>query len=128
MCLRSSAIIVALAAAALAACGDGRPRHASVSGDAIPFDNGPDGRVAGATIWVLERPELRFVTGSDGHFEFDGLDVGAEVTLVMEHPDYHVIQTGTHVLPPEGIQRLTFQAVTHGVYAAFAAVIGIVPD
>jgi hypothetical protein len=129
MRLRAIAIVVSLAA--IVGCGDGhgdRARLAAVSGDAIPFDHGPDGRVSGAAIWILEHPERRLTTGADGHFFFDGLEVGSEVTLVMEHPDYHLIQTGTHVVPESGIERLTFQAVTHEIYDAFAAIVGVVPD
>jgi len=114
----------------LAACSDGNggtTQLASVSGDAIPF-NGGDGRIAGATVSILELPDERVVTGSDGHFVFDGIPVGAEVSLVLEHPDYHLIQTGTHVVPPEGLERITFQAVTYDVYAALGALLGIVPD
>ncbi|MEW6269521.1 MAG: hypothetical protein AB1689_09530 [Thermodesulfobacteriota bacterium] len=129
---RSSRPLLVLAAlcALAAACGDagdGAPQVASVSGDAIPF-NGGDRRIEGAEVWILEQPERRMVTGGDGHFSFDGVEVGSEVTLVLEHPDYHLIQTGTHVVPPEGIERLTFQAVTHDVYAALAALLGVVPD
>jgi hypothetical protein len=64
------------------------------------------------------------VTGADGHFKFEGLPVGADITLVMAHPDYHAIQTGTHVLPDEGLQRITFQAVTPAIYGALAAIVG----
>jgi hypothetical protein len=114
----------------LAACGDSSedaPATASVSGDAIPF-NYSDRRIAGATISILELPEKRVVTGPDGHFAFDGIPVGSEVSLVLEHPDYHLEQTGTHVVPREGLERITFQAVTHEVYAALGAVLGVVPD
>ncbi len=125
-------VLAAIVAIALAGCGDGDGEDsvqlASVSGDAIPFNGGPDGRVEGAEIWILEHPERRLTTGADGRFAFEGLEVGSEVTLVLEHPDYHLIQTGTHVVPEGGIERLTFQAVTHDVYAAFAAVLGITPD
>lgn len=119
-----------LLCALLAACGNadhGTVATASVSGDAIPF-NGGNSRIAGATVHILELPEKRFVTGSDGHFAFDGIAVGSEVSLVLEHPDYHVIQTGTHVVPPEGLERITFQAVTYDIYAGLAALLGIVPD
>jgi hypothetical protein len=101
---------------------------ASVAGDAIPFDEGPDGRVVGATVSILEFPERSLVTGADGKFEFTDLPVGADITLVMEHPDYHPIQTGTHVLPEEGLQRLTFQAVKHGIYEALSAIVMVTPD
>jgi hypothetical protein len=100
----------------------------TVSGDAIPFIEVPDGRIEGAEVWILEHPETRVTTGADGHFEFTDLRVGSEVTLVMEHPDYYPIQTGTIVLGPEGAERVTFQAVTYGIFDAFAAVVGIDPD
>lgn len=99
-----------------------------VAGDAIPFDKGPDGRIAGATVSVLERPEMTVVTGADGHFEFDGFEPGSEVTLVLEHPDYHLIQTGTQTIGDADVDRLTFQAVSHEIYDLLAGVVGITPD
>src|SRR4051812_3903562 len=89
------------------------PTKHSVSGDAIPFDNGPDGRIEGAKIWVLEYPEMTMTTGADGHFQFDDFEAGSEVTLVLEHPDYHLIQTGTQTVGDADVDRVTFQAVTH---------------
>jgi len=103
-------------------------RVAAVEGDAIPFDKGPDGRVDGATVSILEFPGMQVVTGADGHFKFEGLPVGADITLVLEHPDFRPIQTGTHVLPDEGLTRLTFQAVSHDIYGVFSAVLMIEPD
>jgi hypothetical protein len=103
-------------------------RVAAVEGDAIPFDASPNGRIAGAEVSILEFPEMHMVTGADGKFKFEGLPVGADITLVMTHPEYHAIQTGTHVLPDEGLQRITFQAVTHAIYDALAAIVGITPD
>lgn len=103
-------------------------RVASVQGDAIPFDNGPDGRIAGAEVSILEFPEKKLTTGADGKFVFADLPVGADITLVMTHPDYHPIQTATHVLPDEGLERVTFQAVTHAIYEALAAIVDVVPD
>lgn len=104
------------------------PRKHSVAGDAIPFDKGPDGRIAGATISVLEHPEMTMVTGEDGHFEFDGFAPGSEVTLVLEHPDYHLIQTGTQTIGDDDVDRLTFQAVSHSIYDLLAGVVGVTPD
>ena len=123
--------LLVLCALVAAGCGDssdgGSATTASVSGDAIPF-NGQDRRIEGATISILEFPDKRMVTGADGHFAFDGIPVGSEVSLVLEHPDYHLEQTGTHVVPPEGLERITFQGVTNDVYAALAAILGITPD
>ena len=114
-------------------CGDDEsvaptPQKYHVAGDAIPFDDGPDGRIAGATISVLEHPEMTLTTGADGHFEFDGFAPGSEVTLVLEHPDYHVIQTGTLTVGDADLDRVTFQAVTHQIYGLLASIVGITPD
>lgn len=125
-----------LLALSLAGCSEDEPASTPaapgktyrVSGDAIPFDKGPDGRIAGARISVLERPGMVVTTGADGHFEFPGFAPGSEVTLVLEHPDYHVIQTGTHTIVDADIERVTFQAVTHSIYGLLAGVVGVTPD
>lgn len=99
-----------------------------IAGDVLPFNIGPGERVAGAEVSILELPGRAMTTGADGHFRFDGLAVGSEVTLVMRHPDYHDIQTGTIRLDTGGADRVTFQAVTRQVYDALAALLGITPD
>lgn len=119
---------VVLATLALAACGDTSTPVTSVSGDAIPFNIGNTKRLAGATVWVLEHPEKRMVTGEDGHFAFDGIPVGSEATFVLEKAGYHLIQTGTHRVPREGLRLVTFQVVSDDVFDAFAGVVGIAPD
>lgn len=101
---------------------------ATVSGIAAPFNNAVEGRIEGATVSVLEHPDLSTVTGADGRFSFEGLVAGEEVTLVMEHPDYPLIQTGSHVVPAEGIDDLTFQAPTKAIYDLLAGVVMITPD
>lgn len=127
-----AALPIALLVASLclpAGCGDddGTART-TLSGDAIPFIAVPDGRIEGAEIWILERPEMRVTTGADGHFEFTDLPVGREITLVMDHPDYYPIQTGTIVLGPEGAERMTFQAVTYEIFDVFARFLEVEPD
>jgi|GEM_PF-1927671 len=98
----------------------------SLSGDAFKF-NGAQELIPNAYIWVLEHPEINIVS-ADGHFQFDGLEEGSEATLVLEHPDYHPIQTGTVWLGAAGAQRVTFQGVTWDVYDALASLLGLVPD
>ena len=102
--------------------------RASVSGIAAPFVGAVENRISGATVYVLEMPERSVVTGDDGVFRFDGLPVGAEVTLVMEHPNYPLIQMGTHVVPMGGIDDLTFQAPTPLIYNSLAAIVDLTPD
>ena len=101
---------------------------ATVSGVAALFNDAVEGRIAGATISVLEHPELSMVTGADGRVSFEGAVVGEEITLVLEHPDYPLVQTGTHTVPAEGIDDLTFQVPTKGTYNLLASVVKITPD
>lgn len=98
----------------------------TLSGNAIHFSEGT--RVADATVWVLEHPEMTTVTNADGYFEFPGLEEGEEVSLVLEHPDFHPIQNGTVRLGATGAERVTFQAVTWAVYDGLAFLLSIVPD
>lgn len=122
-------LVLTLLAMLLAACGESDlPALVSVSGDAIPFLEVPDGRIAGATVSILEQPDRHSVTGTDGHFHFDGLEEGSEVTFVMDHPEFFPIQTASITLGPEGAERVTFQAVQYAVYDAFANLLDIVPD
>ena len=100
----------------------------ALSGDAIPFIGSPGGRIAGADVSLLELPDRHVTTGPDGHFAFDELEEGSEVTVVMSHPDYHPIQTGTFRLGPAGVERVTFQAVTYDIYAALATLLAVTPD
>lgn len=103
----------------------GIPAQVSVRGDILPFLSEVDGeRLSGATVSVLERPDKVVVTGDDGHFEIDGLDEGSDVTLVMEHPDYHPTQTATLTLGPHGIEPFTIQAVSTSLFNAMKAIVG----
>ncbi len=101
---------------------------ATVSGIAAPFNDAVEGRIEGATISILEHPERSMVTGADGRFAFEGMTAGEEVTLVLEHPDYPLIQTGTHLVPAEGIDDLTFQVPTKPTYDLLASVVMITPE
>ena len=125
---------VAFLALFVPACGEDpieepAPRLVSVSGDAIPFNSPVGTRLEGAVISILEHPEMTMTTGADGHFQFDGLEVGEEVTLVLEHEDnWHPMQTATITLGPEGAERITFQVVDYPQYHALAAMLALVPD
>jgi hypothetical protein len=108
----------------LAGCAEG----ATLSGDAFAFNEGVDARVAGARVWVLEDPSREVMTDASGHFVFDDLPIDSDITLVMEHPDYVPIQTGTLRLGVEGAERVTFQAVPPNIYDALAALLSLTPD
>jgi hypothetical protein len=104
--------------------------HVSVSGDAFVFNGGSglDGRLPGATVSLIERPELTATTAADGHFEIDGLDVDSEATMTLQLTNYHQIQTGTIKLGSDGATQVTFQVVHDAIYALLANNLGVVPD
>lgn len=105
-----------------------KPVLAPVKGTAAPFNDAVSGRIEGATISVLEHPEMKVTTGTDGLFSFDGIYSGEEVTLVLEHPDWPTTQTGTHLVPEAGIEDLTFQVPTPTIYDLLASIVQITPD
>ncbi|MBK8999372.1 MAG: hypothetical protein IPM35_26930 [Myxococcales bacterium] len=105
-----------------------KPVLAPVKGTAAPFNDAVTGRIEGATISVVEHPDMQMTTGADGLFSFDGIYSGEEVTLVLEHPSWPTTQTGTHLVPEEGIEDLTFQVPTKPIYDALAAIVQITPD
>jgi hypothetical protein len=98
-----------------------------VSGHAFSFS--PDGGgIAGATVSILELPERSATTAEDGAFALDGLPSGAEVSLVMTHPDHPPIQTGTFVIDEADIEQVTFQSPTWDMYQAMASFAGVDPS
>ena len=110
----------------LASCGS--PATTTITGDAFAFNEGTGSLVADAHVFVLEDPELDATTDAQGHFVIAGVPVGSDATLVLEHPDFIPIQTGTHVVPAAGIDRITFQAVRPVIRDALAQLIDITPD
>lgn len=103
----------------------GVPAQVSIEGDVLAFMSEVDGeRVAGATVSILERPELSVVTGDDAHFRFEGLDEGSDVTLLVEHPDFKTTQTATVRLGPNGVDPFAVQVVPVTIFTALS---GLVP-
>jgi len=105
------------------------PRFASVEGDVLAFMTEVRGpRIEGAKVSVFERPELSVVTGADAHFRFDGLQVGRDVTLVVEHPDFKTTQTATLRLGPNGIRPFSVQLVPKGIFTALSTLVPLPLD
>jgi hypothetical protein len=110
-----------LCALVLAGCGGGTPAQVSIKGDLFSFMsevNGP--RVSGGTVAVLEHPEKSVVTGADGHFEIDGLDVGSQVSLTLSDPMFFPTQSATYTLGPHGFDPLAFQVLPTVLYDALS--------
>jgi hypothetical protein len=100
----------------------------TVSGDAFDFTMGIDHGVANAHVFVLESPTLTTTTDAAGHFVISNVPVGSDVSLVMEHPDFILIQTATIEVPAGGLSRVTFQAVMPNVRDALAASLSVTID
>lgn len=102
---------------------------ATLEGDAFDFSVGlADGAIASAHVYVLEDPTLDATTDASGHFVIDGVPVGSDATLVLEHADYVPIQTATFEVPAGGLSRVTFQAVTPAVRDALAMLLSVTLD
>ncbi|MCB9549174.1 MAG: carboxypeptidase regulatory-like domain-containing protein [Myxococcales bacterium] len=139
--MRRALIVAALALAACDDAADDAPVDAatpdaavadataalSVSGHAFSF-SATGGPIGGATVRVLEAPDLSATTADDGSFRFDGLPDGSQVTLYLDGDDRPPIQTGTHTLAGEDMERVTFQAPDFSLYNALAAIVQLDPD
>ncbi len=100
------------------------PVLVAVEGDVLAFMSEVDGeRIAGATVSVVDRPELSVVTGDDAHFRFD-VPVGSDLTLRVEHPSYKTTQTATITVGPNGVAPFAIQVVPTGLFKALS---GLVP-
>jgi hypothetical protein len=102
------------------------PASVGVTGNAFNFAS-QGGSLIGGVVSVLERPGVTATTTDDGAFAFDVLPVGAELTFVLSYMDYPPIQTGTHVLPPDGMARVSFQAPDPDLYDTLARVVRVIP-
>lgn len=97
--------------------GSGGPT-VSFSGIAWSFElpGTPYGRINAATISILEMPELETTSDEDGVFTIEGVPVGAEATLVLEHENHPLTYTKTHTVPDRDLDDLTFQIPTNGLF------------
>ncbi|MFO0547227.1 MAG: carboxypeptidase-like regulatory domain-containing protein [Polyangiaceae bacterium] len=107
----------------------GVPARVSVEGDILAFMSEVDGpRVSGATVTVLEHPDLTVVTGDDAHFRFDDLEEGTDFTLVVEHPDYKTTQTATVKLTENGVYPFSVQVVPVTLFTALSTLVPLPID
>jgi hypothetical protein len=116
----------------LASCGDDDESVlVQVSGNAFAFapPGFPgSGRIEGATVSVLEMPEVITTTGDDGFFLFGDLPAGADVTFVLEAAGFPVAHTKTFQLPDNDVERVTFQVPTDALFEGLGALAGVELD
>jgi len=95
-------------------------------GFTLPGQGGYD-LIKGATISVLEMPELTTESDDEGAFTIDGIPVGAQATFVLEHERYPLTYTKTHTITEE-ITNLTFQVPNNGLYIVIETQLDITSD
>lgn len=102
---------------------------APVSGFARSFILGSD--IADATITILETGE-KIKTDANGHFGPINYPIGKPITLQLEKSGYKTTQTGTVIVPQEGLtgpyDNITFQIPTTETYYLLAWIIGANAD
>lgn len=100
---------------------------APVSGRAFVF--GPSGgqTIEGATISVLEAPELTTVVAADGTFSLE-VPSGAPISLVLQQPGFHPTQSATLALGPGGLDMVGFQVPTENMFDLLSSLVDVWPD
>jgi len=117
-------ILILGSALAFTACsGSDETATVSVGGIAWAFElpGTAYGRIAGATVSVLEQPELTTTTNEDGEFTIEGIPVGSQATFVLEHENHPLTYTKTHTIPDTNIDDLTFQIPTNFLFGLIEA-------
>jgi len=83
----------------------------------------PYGRISGAQISILEMPELETTSNVDGEFTIEGLPVGSQATLVLEHANHPLTYTKTHTVPDTDLDDLTFQIPTTALFELIESIV-----
>lgn len=105
------------------------PKKVTVEGDVLAFlTEVPGPRIEGATVTVVEHPELQVVTGSDAHFRFEDLEQGTDLTLRVEHPDLKTTQTATITLGPNGVNPFSVQVLPTSLFNVLVNLVPMDPE
>lgn len=102
-----------------------------VSGDAFAFTlpGTPYGLIDGATISILEQPELTVQSDAMGHYVFPAVPAGSEATFVIEAEGFPLARTKTFTIPDSGsLERVTFQVPDATLFDALASLLAIEVD
>lgn len=88
-------------------------------------------RLANGTVTVLETGQ-QFTTDKEGRFGPFQYPAGKPITLQFEKWGYHTTQTGTTIVPPEGLtgpfDNITFQVPSTETYSLLAKIMGATID
>jgi hypothetical protein len=111
--------------------GDPAPAGVEVSGDAFAFTlpGTPYGRIDGATISILEQPEIATQSDAEGHFVLPAVPPGSAATFVLEAEGFPLARTKTFTIPDVGpLERVTFQVPDDALFDALASLLMIEID
>ena len=102
----------------------GQTPTATISGNAYTFNVGT--QIAGATIRVVEFPDVSTTTAADGSYSLT-FPLGSEVTLYIEAEGFDTIHLQTFTLDDDhegtAIEGANFQTPTNAVYDALRALL-----
>jgi len=121
--MRDIGLVLVLGVALAAGCSSTGGATISAGGIAWSFQlpGLPYGRINGATVSVLEMPELSTETNADGEFTIEDVPVGSQATFVLEHADHPLTYTKTFTIPDSDIDNLTFQVPTNFLFGEIEA-------
>lgn len=103
----------------------------AVSGDAFAFTlpGTPYGLIDGATVSILEQPELSVQTDAMGHYVLPAVPAGSEATFVIAAEGFPLAYTKSFTIPDSGtLERVTFQVPDEALFAALASLLAIEVD
>jgi hypothetical protein len=124
--MRVSCLLAVLAAACAPPGHGASGPPVSASGQAFVFGAG-NGTLAGATVYVVEAPQLRTTTAADGTFSLQ-VPSGGECSFALEEPGYHASRTELIYVAAGGVDHVSFQVPPDNVYSLLASVVGLDPD
>lgn len=84
--------------------------------------------LSGGVVRVLEDPSRTATTSSSGQFEITGVPACTVLTLVLDHPALHPVQTGTLFLGNEDLDNVTIQTPDPATYEFFVLAAQVEPD
>ena len=122
----SKSVLLATALLALAAVPAASARNVHLRGTAYEFNN-VHVLLAGATIRVAERPQLKTTVGPDGTYDLAVPD-RARITPYIVAAGHHTIYLQTFRTDGEDLANVNFQTPSDPVYGALVALLGVPVD
>jgi hypothetical protein len=83
--------------------------------------------LAGATVSVVEAPEIATTVAADGTFSLQ-VPSGGECTFGVAQSNFHPTHTAVLPVGAAGLDHIGFQVPSEGTFTLFATLAGVTPD